>query len=757
MAKPLHLPIKPPYAHWTLDHAYGLTSTPPFEYKHFVMLTTTTPGAFYAPFSGNLSVIAPRTAYSTYPGDPLELTDESIAFAGTVTLYLHGPLGERLTQAPFIQEIAGVGNLIACAFINVETASLLSTLGDLLDRGMLPTRKGGEKATREKRLQNILAGDDFVFVPAGRAIGQAASTNPGTRRLGIAMYTDHGTHDPAFIFDALRDFVEDNAQAMSDFAQFIPKRWPQIDATLNKQAAIASTQGTLYPYTVLQDLRQRYHLTHAEWRQIRAHQKALYRARLLQRAGHAPAGDTTPAFDFDDADAWNPFQLEAVTEFYLNYADPWKKNTTPRNPTDPEYIEVDLFDPEGSAATVNDTTVTLDQPLSDNMVRWLRKNTGDTLYDTLYLAADSNPARPAKHYRILDITNLKSADNTTLETRITLDAAPTVNGPTAWRIFRRPSLVLIDPFGPRLRGMRCTVQGNVITLDTALSKINRHFDTIYLRDDTTQPTQNGRPKGTYRILGYDLAAKRIVVDDSEGTPALPGGTSRWVLQSGVSGELLYLKHNLNVADTDSSGYEYFDHYDGMLFVVQNGVVLRMLRWTSYTSLHNKEQRERSSVRGNAVYEYESFYSSNSFINYAFSVRDLGAAKDFVADARYYFGKRTIDDIATVEKDDGEPDPTIDDPSGKSLIRIHNGNRSDRSGTGSAGCIVSPNFYELRDLLIRLYQEDYKRYHGVEDASVNAIKNKNAADSKTLTATGTDWNTKLAGLLWLIRPDERPLG
>jgi hypothetical protein len=335
---------------------------------------------------------------------------------------------------------------------------------------------------------------------------------------------------------------------------------------------------------------------------------------------------------------------------------------------------------------------------------------------------------------------------------------------SAWEIHLRPFLVIIDSFGARgdLRGASATVTGNQVTLDGTqdLDAINLDFDTIYLPDDS------GRASRTYRIR--QIAGRVLTLDAS---PTFSNGTSTWHIPAGVSGELPPLVYNLG---PNTPGHPGFDHYDGALFIVQDGHVTNPIRWTSYTSRDNAGQ-SLSSIRGNTAYSFSSFRSPFNpqkptsggppFRNYCFKVIDKDATYDGVREARFYFATPVTADsvVALALPQDGG--------GGKTTIRLHAGTRTNSTGgTGSDGCAVSPSFFQLRDELIRLYLAEYLRINGEEDREVTKLLGKGLAESKTLwwdTQNGTgkaadrlaesQWRDKIVGTLWLIRPDEKPLG
>jgi hypothetical protein len=671
-----------------------------------------------------------------------------------VNLYLH--LSPLVVQDPMFRSRESsllhfsphfASSITGFAYLNVETASLETALAELLDKavavgdGSTPT---GE-ITRAQIVELLVRGDLDILVLGGHAIGNASARDApsGTRQVGFTVLTSGGPVDPSHVYDWMRDFVEDGQPDVDRFLNLTPKQWPIIDPNLTDTEAINVTEVALYPMPVLSELRNSRNMSAAQWRQVGDNQKTLWRNRLLRRTGHAPPGSSEPPFEFDDLDWKNTFQLEAVVEFYANFDDPWAVGAVPRNPAAAGYITIDFLDPAGTAATATGNVVALDG--TSDLTR-IRIN-----YDTLFLESDT--ARPARLYRITAVDPIART--------VTVDGAPALPGSTSpWEINLRPVLVVIDSFGGRLQGSSATVSAaNMLTLDGSpnLSRVNPNFDTIYLPSDTA------RAKRTYRITGVNNAAHTVTLDDN---PVFDDGSSRWHIPAGISGESPPLFYNLG-----PGGVKGYDHFDGILFTMQGGTIHNKIRWSSYTSrIYPTPQCGNeclSSVRGNKRYDFSSFLSNNAFRNYSLRVNDPGAAYDGVREARFYFSTPvTPDSIAP-------PANPADPGGGKTVIRLHySGFNSPGGGCNSAGCIVTPIYYEQRDRLIDLYQDEYQAFHGpgTQDTEVQKAHGRNHAQSQTLwnntmagiggaanQLTRANWNHKIVGNLWVVRPDERPLG
>lgn len=742
MAKPLRLFIEGPYTGqqpaWSLLHGYGPTPQPAgsTEFQTTVVLETSGPGTLLAAADGKLSTRPPA-------GGVLDPTEEVAAPAPAdgspevVDLYLHlsPAVGQR---SEFVSRAGELSGIAGFRYAGITTTSLSKALGELLDKSVFPHGA----LTRDDILKLFLAGDVDVWVTAGHQIGAAAPhAGSGKRRAGFAALTGDGPSDPAYVYDWMRDFVEDGESVLDEFLGLVPKRWPLIDPALSTPDAIARTATTLYSSAVLVQLRRSRALTRAQWRQVGDNQKALWRRRLLRRAGQAPANVADPPFQFDDVDWSNIFQLEALVEFYANFDDPHRANAAPAAPRDQGYVGVDFIDPGGTVATANGTAVTLDaEPDLSRVVRG---------HDVLHLDGDTNPKRPTHAYMI---TKVDEAART-----VTVDGSPVLPSPSEWHISLRPVVVFVDSFGPRagLRGTHAVVAApTLLELDGApdLNRVNADYDTVYLAADTARGSR------TYRITGKDNSAHTVTLD---GAPSLADGSSSWYVTAGVGGDLSALDYKLGPNNPPNSpDPRGNDHYDANAFVVHNGSVHTRVRFSTLTS-RNKAGQSLSSVRGNRRYTLSSFFSGGStFRSFCFKVADLGESYDGIREARYYFRTPVTEDHAY------PPHKPVGGGAGKGTIRIHRGSRKSK-GTGSEGCLVSPLYKDLRDKLILRYQRDYVAVHaGGVNAQIQKLFGLTYEETELLhekvhpihgELPATEWNDKILGTVWIIRPDERPLG
>jgi hypothetical protein len=596
-----------------------------------------------------------------------------------------------------------------------------------------------------------------------RSIGQAIG-RPGTCshdsttyrcfEFGVIAYGGISL-DPSQVYHQLADFVDEAHGKVADFLNVFPKRWPLIEG--DRVACIGATESTLYNFSELQRIKREFNLTYDEWRTVGNNQKNLYIERLAARSPLQTGTvnyDNFPHFEFDDQDPENLFQLEAIVEFYYHNDDPWNSTRRLRVPATDNYA-VNLIDYYGAGAGVNisistgEIRVNLGNSVDSAAIRV------DDPSDILELSEAPLIEDPltenllSKCYRIREVLS-----NT--EVRIDFDSELYSSIDYYWRIRRRPTLILIDSFGPRVKGTEATIvsgHNNIINVESTadLSKVNGttntvgHFDTIYFKHDSARRSR------TYRISSVNNTNKQITLD---GNPTSDLSSS-WDIPAGIGGNLPSLTYNLGlVAGTNyPNGY---DHYDGvMLLVYQSAVSTSQYRWSSYTSRRNTGQN-LSSIRGNRKYEFRSYRSGTVFKNYSLKIFDPGSTDDRVNSARFYFP-------GTVGDDSGNTGTQ-----GKEEIRIHDGCNNMTSGyNGSAGCLVSPEHHDMRTRLIELYQFEHRSLNDWNpDQEVQKLAGLNRARAQQLWNNPTNaanglsaqnWNDKIVGTLYLIRPDERPVG
>ncbi len=424
--------------------------------------------------------------------------------------------------------------------------------------------------------------------------------------------------------------------------------------------------------------------------------------------------------------------LEAVTEYFIN------QNTSHNQ-------SVDWVCPNGTQGRREKNWLYLEDALID--LSHVRAG-----FDTIKVTFDDN-----------SFGTFKILETDALINRIKFDPHDTQLASlpthiTSWMINYRPKIIIIDSFAGRIHGNKATLIGDcTLELDKPIEsmKLNQYFDTIYLAND------EGRSSKTYRIVETDTLKNTITLD---APPKISDEISSYDIPAGLTKWLPPLKYDLGPGLQHDQGW---DHYNGALFIVYQNKVQVSYPWTSYSSRNFKgDSYLLSSIRGNRQYEYRSQSAATSQnINYAFHITKPGDPESPI-EARFYFPQTVTEDLHL------RPNKQIP---GKTEIMLHigythTGQSSTGDGSGSAGCLVSPAFYSLRDYLIQIYQAEYIALYNTKDHYLEkliGLDHEQSIDVWRNTEQQTEavenivprsmWDNKLIGELWLIRPDERPLG
>lgn len=801
----------------------------------------------------------------------------------TIDLYIHA-------QA----EIRGSMEVTGFAYLNLDVSSLESTLsGDLEEPvlyGLSAENFQADDLDDSDLIELLIAGLVDIPISATASIAQPATTPGGsTNWAGFAVCTTNGPVDPLHVYAEDQAFFD----LISGFGR---GDWPLFD-TADKTAALQLTEQTILPMAVLEALRDTHDLSYFEWRAVGNNQKDLFTAQLRRLANRTPTtdlGPDEPVFAFDLLDWQNLFQLEAVTEFYANFHQPWAQtpieqtqNLTGTNASvsgtgtswkraisldgspdlssvvankdviqfdeevdrsEQAFLIVNIDDdaneievhgtpdfgnsPDSQWRIPTETTVNFLNPAGDEAdithgsdvvdlsvdapshyrenLRWLwllHENLLDTLEESSPDWTDVVPwmpdtirfdALPGDAFRITDV----DIENLTLTVARDVEL-PEGEGSetTGWGISRRTRLVLIDPLGGRLSGREATVNdqnSQQVQLDGPapdLTRINYNFDTLYLPDDN-----GGR---AYRIMKtprtHDIPDGHV---ELHAEPNLENGSSTWSLGAGVgAGQLPPLYYDVGQGQRESydddgnvNGIHEFgyDHHDGGMFVVRDGGVKNWFRWNSYSGRivrvdksDNWFRSYESSVRGNARYEFLSWWSSKPHLNHCFRVYDqlsrhympkrmASNTIDTVREAGFFFQQ---EDGWTTEFTDREVQSVWDEVTadrasptqehagegtddGKTAIRLHwSPHYRPGDNARSAGCITSPAFASFRETLCRIHLNEHNlvfEEDGDWDADrepVEAMLNNEVYETRTRQRF---WRDRLGGVFWLIHPDQRPM-
>lgn len=708
-------------------------------------------------------------------------------------------------------------------YINLDTASLKDAIFPHLHLVGIP---GSTPAIAlfEYRWLHFLAGQLDVPVTVGMSLGSAARPIlPGAddtrRHIGFTVFSRNGTHDPAHFYDFMREFVNDETD-IDAFLNKAPKRWPLIDTGITKQEAIDKTAEKLYPYPVLEAVRKNFlsNWSAADWRKIGDNQKALYRRRLLVRVGEATPDIDDPPFKFNNPDWKNIFQLEAIVEFYMNYDDPWDPTSEPQDPQPED--RVDFLPLEGKAAqlTWNSDSTIIDLDGQPDMSKiWVGRDiivltgSGQTEAHRI-IDADLE----ARKVTVSAQVNTGNDASWKIKHRPILVIIDSFGG----RLRGKAAAVSTsDPSDPgRPTGPRVLKLAGVSK--SQIKRIRKNFTTIYLNGDTAN---NGVEPRTYRIEDVDIDRRLVTVDKE---PKISDTGTPWMIPAGLGGQIpksdslltkrddydavLFVISNGVVESryrwssftsrkhTDSQGQssvrgnrkyfinsikskgagKKFRNFSMMVTDRQSYIWGSGAKKESSKTFLLPDDPDLSlfdNVRPHFLFLYGIANGNNTIGGYWINQVDknnhtvklyanpsLAVDEDSSWRLQLYDGvheaRRYFLNPVTADEADADEIPNVE---GKRLIRLHYGGSSGNY-SGSKGCIVSPYYYEMRNSLIEIYQDEHELLNGsgTEDEDIDEVfqnethnENKDAYDD----IDDNKWNNKIVGTLWLIRPDERPLG
>jgi hypothetical protein len=321
----LRLPVAPPYdaATYPVADPYAADSPDPAAWRLRIGLER--------PASAGLDLIACCDGVlSTVPPDELPPDWYGLAALpdgsqpAVTRLYLR-PLSVA-THGGWSSDLypAGLGSTVSWfVYDNVDAAALSSAVTGAVDSysGFDGITLHGRKLTAAQRQEAFAEGQVGIWVNAGTVLGRAAATATGDRvRVEFGVQTDRGYVDPVALLRTMAGQLDADTADLVAFDLLVGSPWPVLGAP-DSGALMAAAATQLYPLPVLAEARQRLGLDgNADfWRLLGDRQKALYWAQLRRRAGFDLTGT---AFTFSTDDMANPFQLEAVTEFFLTWGQP---------------------------------------------------------------------------------------------------------------------------------------------------------------------------------------------------------------------------------------------------------------------------------------------------------------------------------------------------------------------------------------------------------------------------------------------------
>ena len=338
-------PIAAPFdaATYPVASAYDCSDTgTPANWR----LAATVEGAsvqIVAACSGYLSALPPN---EIPPSDYGLISTPDGTYAHELRLYLVPDQPADILPSSGGSRVLEVANLGAelrwFVYDNVDAAALSADVLTAIRThpSLTSSSRGTLVSTDDKKLEAFAEGEVQVRVAAGAVIGQASTvgaTRAGFQRLEFGVFTTNGYVDAGAFFDAVAA-QSGSAADTASFADLVGGTWPKISAS-TAAALITSAASAIYPAGVLLEAKSRLTLSDADWRSVGDAQKALYWAQLLVRHG---ASGMAASFTFNTDDMVNPFQLEAVVEFYLWWPTP-AVTAMPASTTMPNPAQADLL------------------------------------------------------------------------------------------------------------------------------------------------------------------------------------------------------------------------------------------------------------------------------------------------------------------------------------------------------------------------------------------------------------------------------
>lgn len=705
--------------------------------------------------------------------------------------------------------------ILGFRYEEIDTASLRENVMELLRTSVFPA-EGLASLDDDEIFLMFLQG--FLSVDIGMGEPIATGGFYGSNyHVDFSVLTDKGPISPSYFYDEVKDDVTQGASEVANLLAIAPEAWPLIDPSLSVEDVVTASETNIFPWSSLSKAKSDLSIPYEDWVMIRDNQKQLFEEQLLVKTGHYSGGGSPKYFEYDDNDRQNLFMLEAVTEFYLNFDEPWDVT---KSPAPIDWSEDKL---SGMSASMTGHRLIFDSPID---VSKLRAN-----HHWIYLQRDS--VRPNKMYRMVVIDGAGGY--------VDLDGEPVLDAPyanTEWEIDVRIKVNFLDQEGYTAVGVSGGGAGSgsaVVSLDsgTNLREVTVGHDVIYF--EGADPAL--RASKTYLITDVDDATKEVTIEGDlyfasftswriisvpklilidpfgsrfkgEGATSsaateldLPDPPGLSLVSVNDDFDRVYIdedtsdRKTLQVSSVDDAtnvlslagvvtlgatpsdwgipagiggrlnnvvsirvNATNYDNYDGMMFAVHKGEIVGSWPWTSYTSRSHIGTDLDSSSKGNRRYHlYSNFATGNgaAYRNYALAVVDKFASYDGTVEAYRYF------ESPPVSKDtDNGPGGYGWGTDGKTGIRLHHGNSSSRSTTtGSAGCMVSSRYYSLRDLMLDKYQEAYTLLTGAPNAALTPLNDLNHAQGSAAHGAGAPnaaaWNNTLHSTLFLIHPDEQP--
>lgn len=353
----LHFPITPPYSSGSYPRVepYDISDPEPVNWRLKTLVESTIHFWMYAVCSGKLSAVPPWELVESEVA-PLRSPDHT--FPDTINLYLEpNRVAAPQVAFPFAFALngtlkeAGLGEGVRCyVYENLDPTLLSAPIQNQLNvNAALDKHKITSPA---ERWEMFAKGQVAIWINGGDALAQASAHNASMASHFMAQFavmTTTGLVNPIYFFDLLQAHLHDPTDYPSFKSTIAPNWFPATPKPPNSfiqavtaPAVVTAAQQRLYPAAALYEAKQTLSLTDAQWRAVGNGQKDLHWDRLRRSSGHSTTGNP---FVFSTDDMVNPFQLEAVAEFFIAWPEPATAGTVPpANVPQPSMVDLQAGD-----------------------------------------------------------------------------------------------------------------------------------------------------------------------------------------------------------------------------------------------------------------------------------------------------------------------------------------------------------------------------------------------------------------------------
>lgn len=213
-------------------------------------------------------------------------------------------------------------------FEEVDTTDVAQSFKDELDSYRWQQQwENSHYLPSDEAEKAFLLGQLKLQIRKGDPIGSTVLAADNMHRFKFGVFTTNGYIDPVYFFDVLQDLIDgDEETDAAALNALIGTDWPFLAQDGNVNTLIYEAENKAYPNAVLQEAKERLIWVSEEiqWREIANAQKVHYLERLYNSAT-----GSFPSFVYNTEEMINPYQLEAVVEFFTFWNDPGISSSPP--------------------------------------------------------------------------------------------------------------------------------------------------------------------------------------------------------------------------------------------------------------------------------------------------------------------------------------------------------------------------------------------------------------------------------------------